>query len=258
VWVNALVPETLGGLLRPGAPVEARVAAYAGEVFRGKVGAILPEVDEATRSIRARIELANPGGRLKPGMFVALDFRPEASRPALLVPSEAVIRTGERSVVVLADGDGKFRPVEVEAGAESGGRTEILKGLQEGARVVVSGQFLIDSEASLRATGGRLQGGADTHRVDGVLEHVAQDALTISHAPVPALKWPEMTMEFIPPRDGVPAGVKPGDRIVFEFRAGAKDGDWEVTRIERAAGGPSAAGTVKPAPADHSGHGAHK
>jgi Cu(I)/Ag(I) efflux system membrane fusion protein len=258
VWVNALVPETLGGLLRPGAPVEARVAAYAGEVFRGKVGAILPEVDEATRSIRARIELANPGGRLKPGMFVALDFRPEASRPALLVPSEAVIRTGERSVVVVADGDGKFRPVEVEAGADSGGRTEILKGLEEGARVVVSGQFLIDSEASLRATGGRLQGGADTHRVDGVLEHVAGDALTISHAPVPALKWPEMTMEFIPPKDGVPAGVKPGDRIVFEFRAGAKDGDWEVTRIERAAGGPAAAGAVKPAPADPSGHGAHK
>jgi Cu(I)/Ag(I) efflux system membrane fusion protein len=256
VWVNALVPETIGGLLRPGVPVEARVAAYPGEVFRGKVGAILPEVDEATRSIRARIELANPGGRLKPGMFAALDFRPEASRPALLVPSEALIRTGERSVVVVAEGDGKFRPVEVEAGADYGGRTEILKGLQEGTRVVVSGQFLIDSEASLRATGNRLQGGGDAYRADGVLEHVAKDALTISHAPVPALKWPEMTMEFGPPKDGVPAGLKPGDRIVFEFRAGAKDGDWEVTRMERAPGGQAAAGTAKPAP--QADHGAHK
>lgn len=256
VWVNAQVPETHGAVLRPGAAVEARVAAYPGELFRGKVGAILPEVDAATRSIRARIELANPGGRLKPGMFATLDFRPEAARKALLVPSEAVIRTGERTVVVVAEGDGRFRPVDVETGAESGGETEIVKGLTPGTRVVVSGQFLIDSEASLRASGTRMQGGADTYRIDGVLEHVANDALTISHAPVPALKWPEMTMEFVPPKAGVPAGVKPGDRIVFEFRAGAKDGDWEVTRIEPAAGA-AAAGAAAPSPG-HAGHGAPK
>jgi Cu(I)/Ag(I) efflux system membrane fusion protein len=236
VWVNAQVPETLGGVLRPGMAVEARAAAYPGEVFRGKVGAILPEVDAQTRSIRARIELANPGGRLKPGMFATLDFRPEGARPALLVPSEAVIRTGERAVVIVADGEGRFRPVDVETGAESGGRVEIAKGLAAGTRVVVSGQFLIDSEASLRASGMRMEGGTDTYRADGVLEHVAKDALTISHAPVAALKWPEMTMEFLPPRDGVPPGVKAGDRITFEFRAGAKDGDWQVTRIDRAAG----------------------
>ncbi len=251
VWVNAQVPETLGAVLRPGAPVEARVAAYPGEVFKGKVGAILPEVEAATRSIRARIELANPGAKLKPGMFATLEFRPDAARPALLVPNEAVIRTGERNVVVVADGDGRFRPVDVQVGAEGGGRTEIVKGIEAGTRVVVSGQFLIDSEASLRASGTRMQGGADLHRTDGVLEHVASDALTISHAPVPALKWPEMTMEFIPPKEGVPAGVKPGDRITFEFRAGAKDGDWEVTKIERATGGQAAAGAVKPAPHDH-------
>jgi Cu(I)/Ag(I) efflux system membrane fusion protein len=248
VWVNAQVPETLGAVLRPGAPVEARVAAYPGDVFKGKVGAILPEVDAATRSIRARIELANPGAKLKPGMFATLDFRPDAARPALLVPSEAVIRTGERNVVVVADGEGRFRPVEVQIGADSGGRTEVVSGIAAGTRVVVSGQFLIDSEASLRASGTRMQGGADVHRASGVLEHIAKDALTISHAPVPALKWPEMTMEFVPPKDGVPPDLKPGDRIMFEFRAGAKDGDWEVTRLDRATGGQAAAGTVKPAP----------
>jgi Cu(I)/Ag(I) efflux system membrane fusion protein len=235
--------------------VEARVAAYPGDVFKGKVGAILPEVEAATRSIRARIELANPGGKLKPGMFATLDFRPDGAKPALLVPSEAVIRTGERNVVVVADGEGRFRPVEVQVGTDSGGRTEIVRGIEAGTRVVVSGQFLIDSEASLRASGTRMQGGADTHRTDGVLEHVGKDALTISHAPVPALKWPEMTMEFIPPKDGVPPNVKAGDRITFEFRAGAKDGDWEVTKIERAPAGQSAAGAVKPAP---QGHGSHK
>jgi Cu(I)/Ag(I) efflux system membrane fusion protein len=251
VWVNAQVPETLGGALRPGVPVEARVAAYPGDVFRGKVGAILPEVDAATRSIRVRIELANPGAKLKPGMFATLAFAPESARPAVVVPTEALIRTGERTVVVVADGEGRFKSVDVETGGESGGRTAILKGLAAGTRVVVSGQFLIDSEASLRASGTRMQGAADAHRADGVLERVAKDALTISHGPVPALKWPEMTMEFVPPANGLPAGLTAGDRITFEFRAGAKDGDWQVTRIERAAGG-----ATPPAPA--AGHGAHK
>ena len=245
VWVNAQVPETLGGALRPGAAVEARVAAYPGEVFRGKVGAILPDVDAATRSIRARIELANPGAKLKPGMFATLDFRPDAPRKALVVPTEAIIRTGERTVVVVAEGEGKYRPVDVETGAESGGQIEIVKGLTAGTRVVVSGQFLIDSEASLRASGTRMQGGADTHRADGVLEHVGKDALTISHAPVPALKWPEMTMEFVPPKAGMPPGVKQGDRITFEFRAGSRDGEWEVTKIAPAGGGTAAHGEHK-------------
>jgi Cu(I)/Ag(I) efflux system membrane fusion protein len=256
VWVNALVPETLGGALRPGVPVEARVAAYPGDVFRGKVGAILPEVDAATRSIRVRIELANPGAKLKPGMFATLAFAPEASRPMVVVPSEALIRTGERTVVIVADGEGRFRPVDVEAGRESDGRTAIVKGLAAGTRVVVSGQFLIDSEASLRASGGRMQGAGDAYRADGVLEHVAADAITISHGPVPALKWPEMTMEFMPPASGLPAGLKQGDRITFEFRAGAKDGDWQVTRIERATGGSTAAVPASAPPA--AGHGAPK
>jgi len=261
VWVNALVPETIGGTLRPGAPVEARVAAYPGDVFRGKVGAILPEVDAATRSIRVRIELANPGAKLKPGMFATLAFAPETSKPMIVVPSEALIRTGERTVVIVADGEGRFRPVDVEAGSESGGRTQIVKGLEAGTRVVVSGQFLIDSESSLRASGTRMQAASSAYRADGVLELVAKDALTISHGPVPALKWPEMTMEFLPPSNGLPAGLKKGDRITFEFRAGEKDGDWQVTRIERAAGGSPAAapaagsrGAAPPA-ADH---GAHK
>ncbi len=254
VWVNAQVPETLGGALRPGVAVEARVAAYPGEVFRGKVGAILPEVDAATRSIRVRVELANPGAKLKPGMFATVAFAPEASRPTVVVPSEALIRTGERTVVIVADGEGRFRPVDVEAGGESGGRTAIVKGLAAGTRVVVSGQFLIDSEASLRASGDRMQGASDAYRADGVLELVAKDALTISHGPVPALKWPEMTMEFQPPANGLPAGLKKGDRITFEFRAGAKDGDWQITRIDRAAGGSTVAAPASAPPA--AGHGA--
>jgi Cu(I)/Ag(I) efflux system membrane fusion protein len=124
--------------------------------FQGKVNAILPEVNPATRTTKARVELANPGGRLVPGMFATIEFAPAARQDVLLVPSEAVIQTGKRSVVVVAQGDGKFAPAEVEVGRDSNGQTEIRKGLQAGQKVVISGQFLVDSEASLRGTTARM------------------------------------------------------------------------------------------------------
>ncbi len=168
VWVNAEVPEAQGAWLRPGAAVEARVPSFPGQVFRGRVSAILPEVSTATRTLRARVELANPGGRLKPGMFATLVFAQGTGAKALLVPSEAVIRTGERSVVIVAESEGKFRPREVELGFESGGKSEIRKGLSEGDKVVVSGQFLIDSESSLRAAGTRMEG-AEAPKADATV-----------------------------------------------------------------------------------------
>ncbi len=155
VWVNAEVPETQAALVRPGAPVQGRTAAFPDKVFKGKVAALLPDVNPTTRTIKARIVLANPGGLLKPGMFARLEFDGREQR-ALLVPDEAVIYTGKRNVVILADGDGKFRPVEVEVGRDGGDATEIRKGLDAGQKVVASGQFLIDSEASLKTTLERL------------------------------------------------------------------------------------------------------
>lgn len=159
VWVNAEVPESAAAQVRPGSAVEATTAAFPGTSFKGKVGAILPEVNAATRTLKARIELANPGGRLVPGMFASIRLAPSARPQALLVPSEAVIQTGQRSVVMLALGEGKFAPADVETGAEANGMTEIRKGLQAGQKVVVSGQFLLDSEASLRGTATRMGAG---------------------------------------------------------------------------------------------------
>ena len=156
VWVEAAVPETQAAQLTPGAAVEARAAALGGARFTGTVQAILPEVDPVTRTIKARLTLANPDYALAPGMFVDVVLA-AGSTVALTVPTEAVIRTGERAVVILADDDGAFRPVDVETGIESGGRTEIKQGLTAGQRIVASGQFLIDSEASLRATRTRMQ-----------------------------------------------------------------------------------------------------
>jgi membrane fusion protein, copper/silver efflux system len=156
VWVNAELPEVSAAQIRPGNPVEARTPAVSGAVFKGKVSAILPEVNPATRTIKARIEIANPSGQLVPGMFATVSFAPAPRKDVLLVPSEAVIQTGKRSVVVVAQGDGKFAPVDVEVGVDSNGQTEIRKGLQAGQKVVISGQFLVDSEANLKASTARM------------------------------------------------------------------------------------------------------
>ncbi len=156
VWANAEVPESQAVLLRPGTRVQARSPSAPGMVFNGKVQAILPDVNPATRTLKARLELANPGQRLVPGMFVQMQFLGMAGKKALLVPTEAVIQTGKRSVVMLSEPDGRFRPVDVETGLESEGLTEIRRGLQAGQRVVVSSQFLIDSESSLKGVEARL------------------------------------------------------------------------------------------------------
>jgi membrane fusion protein, copper/silver efflux system len=234
VWVNAEVPEAQAAAVKPGNAVQARTPAYPGTVFSGRVSAILPEVNPTTRTLKVRIELANPEARLSPGMFASVDFATAAKRDMLMAPTEAVIQTGKRSVVLLAEGEGKFKPVDVEIGMETDGQTEIRKGLEAGQRVVVSGQFLIDSEASLKATTTRMeampavgaeQAGSDkTHRAEGTLEHIGMDAVTISHGPVPSLDWGSMTMDFQIPPTGLPKNLAEGDQVSFEFHAAQKGG----------------------------------
>jgi len=238
VWANAEVPESQSALLRPGTKVQARSPAVPGTTFDGKVQAILPEVNPATRTLKARLEIANPGQRLVPGMFVQMQFMDMRAEKALLVPTEAIIQTGKRTVVMLAEDNGRFRPVEVEAGIESGGQTEIKRGLQAGQRVVVSSQFLIDSEASLRGVEARLNevpkpsaaNTAPRHEGDAKVEAIGRDAITLSHGPIPSLKWGPMTMDFkLPPR-GLPRGVQAGDRVQFEFYMDA-DNLPQLTRV---------------------------
>ena len=136
--------------------VHARSAAAPGTVFEGRLQAVLPEVNSSTRTLKARIELANANGALVPGLFVQMQFMDPRADNALLIPTEAVIQTGQRSVVMLAEDNGRFVPVAVEIGIESGGQTEVKRGLKVGQRVVVSSQFLIDSEASLKGVEARL------------------------------------------------------------------------------------------------------
>lgn len=250
VWINAEVPESAAAQVRPGTAVQASTPAYPGEAFRGKVEALLPQVSPSTRTLTARIEVANPGGKLSPGMFANIDVQPAGRRQGLLVPAEAVIQTGTRSVVIVAEPDGRFRPVDVSIGAESNGDTEVLAGLSAGQRVVASGQFLIDSEASLRGALSRLEtaptGGTAakapgatgapapaTYAARGRIEQIAHGEITISHEPIPALRWGPMTMGFAAPAGGVPAGLGAGDNVAFEIRALA-DGRYQIVSIRPA------------------------
>jgi Cu(I)/Ag(I) efflux system membrane fusion protein len=157
VWVNAQIPEAQVSMVPMGSTVEAHATAWPGAAFKGRVIALLPQVDPQTRTLTVRVALDNPDYRLSPGMWVALDFTAPAAAPQLVVPSEAVIVTGERSVVIVTDGKGSFDVVDVSPGVEQGGRTPILSGLEEGQSIVLSGQFLIDSEASLTSTVTRLK-----------------------------------------------------------------------------------------------------
>jgi membrane fusion protein, copper/silver efflux system len=170
-WANAQVPEAQASLVREGSQVSARATAWPGEKFHGRVIALLPDVDPQTRTLAVRVALDNAAQKLAPGMFVSLAFSAADAEPQRVVPSEAVIATGRRAVVVAVR-DGGFDVVEVATGREAGGYTTILSGLEEGQSIVLSGQFLIDSEASLKSTIERLRSAPpDEQREEQTDEH---------------------------------------------------------------------------------------
>ena len=228
VWVNAAVPETMAGQIKLGTPAEVTLTAFPGETLTGKVTAILPQADVASRTLTARIEIPNRGGRLRPGMFANVSFNAQ-QQSALLVPSEAVIRTGTRTLVMLALPGGRYRPAEVRAGRSAGGQTEILAGLAESEKVVASGQFLIDSEANLAGVEARPidQASATTpdksdrrqgvYRTTGTIQAITAKGVTLQHQAVPALKWPAMTMTFRLSDPAMLRGLKKGDEVTFSF-----------------------------------------
>ena len=238
VWVIVEVPEAQASLLRTGLRADTRVQTLPGRIFEGRVDYVYPELNAQTRTIKARITLANAGMALRPGMFVEVVLV-SAARKALTIPTEAVIQTGTRSVVIVMDGE-RFRAATVKTGMERDGRTEVLGGLNAGERVVASGQFLIDSEASLKGTLDRLEApGASPaksaiHKGRGKVTavDVAKGRVELDHEPMPSLKWPGMTMEFLVSDKAGLAKLKKGDAIDFEMRGepGA-DGDYRIEKI---------------------------
>lgn len=226
VWLIASVPQRTAGQLRPGSPVEARLASYPGEQFEGQIESVLPQASMTSRTVEVRVALENADGRLRPGMTAEVELSAGEPREALLVPAESVIRTGRRSVVIVVDAEsGGYAPTEVAIGASHGDRIEIVEGLSEGQRVVASGQFLIDSEASLtgvlaRLDGAMAAGAPGVHISSGRVTGIDDAGVTIAHEPVPSLDWPSMTMHFDWGADGARPSLQPGDDVDFRFSEG--------------------------------------
>jgi Cu(I)/Ag(I) efflux system membrane fusion protein len=149
VWLEAAIPQASVGGIGPGTKVEATLSAMPGRRFAGEVEALLPQIEPTSRTQWARIVLNNPDGRLVPGMFAELTLQSAGAEQVPLIPAAALIATGDDSRVIVMRSDGGFEPVRVRTGRSGGGRIEILEGLQGGEHIVTSGQFLIDSEASL-------------------------------------------------------------------------------------------------------------
>jgi Cu(I)/Ag(I) efflux system membrane fusion protein len=171
VWLEAAIPEMQAGMLSAGMSVQARFAAYPAEKFAGKVIAVLPDTNPDSHTLRVRVELANPQLRFKPGMFAQLRLEEMQHETALVIPSEAVIRSGTRNLVIVALEGNRFQPVEVATGRDIGERTTILKGLSTGQQVVTSGQFLIDSEASLKGVIARMDhASTDGDKADAAMQ----------------------------------------------------------------------------------------
>lgn len=239
VWLEAAVPETNAGRLTSGQLVTAVLTAYPQTSFKGRISEILPETNMQTRTLRVRMEFANPQGLLRPGMYAQVQLDSAGKDDVLLVPTEAVIRTGTRNLVIVVEDGGRFRPVSVLLGAESGARTEVVSGLEVGQRVVASGQFLIDSEASLNGVLARMEAPAKPAEMTapeagivarGVIESIGKEEIILSHEAIPALGWSAMTMPFTVAARVHTDGLRKGQTIRFTLEK--KGDDIVIVRIE--------------------------
>lgn len=262
VWMIAEVPERDAARLKPGIAADVQLQSLPGEVFKGKVGYLYPMLNDSSRTLQVRIELPNKGNRLRPGMYANVAFTGQ-THEALSVSTESIIATGKRKIVIVKEANG-YRPVEIATGQERDSCTEILSGLSEGEDVVVSGQFLIDSEASLSGVLARLsqqgksmgkgmndmpmekttdkpmaaekmpKGRGKVVDVDAKSGHV-----TLNHEPIKDLGWPSMTMGFKVEDSKQLSKLKAGDEVTFDLKAEAPEkpnmpAQYMIDRIEKA------------------------
>ena len=157
VWVYVDIYENEMAFVKAGDSAEMRLAGIPGRTFRGKVTYIYPYVDPKTRTVRLRLDFDNREALLKPDMYAEVNLQSGRRVEAVVVPAEAVVRSGARDQVFVVRAPGKFEPREVELGVSSEGWTEVISGISTGEEVVVSSQFLIDSESKLREVAAKLR-----------------------------------------------------------------------------------------------------
>jgi Cu(I)/Ag(I) efflux system membrane fusion protein len=242
VWLLADVAEQDIGSVHAGSQAKLRLDAYPGKLFEGKVDYVYPTLQAETRSVQVRVVLANPGGLLKPAMYAQVELPADGREPVLTVPTSAVMDSGTRQVVLVQVAEGKFEPRTVKLGQRGGDRVAVLEGLKEGEKVVVNGNFLIDAESNLKAALSGLgqperapaaAAKSVGHHAEGRLEDIDLKAGTVSvrHQPIPSLKWPAMTMDFVLANPSLVAGIKPGAQIAIEI-VERKPGEWVITSLK--------------------------
>ncbi len=254
VWMLADVFEQDVGLVRLGQEAKLRIVAYPDKAFAGKVVFLYPTIDAETRTAKVRIDLANPGGLLKPAMFANVELVSGTGRAkTLAVPESAVLDSGTRQMVLVRRGEGLFEPRTVKLGMRADGYIEVREGLQAGEQVVVRANFLIDAESNLKAAletfggpgGQSAQGKPATvasgqiHQTKGTVEAIDRKAgrIEISHEAIPSLKWPAMSMEFKVKDKAMLDAVKKGQAVEIDIAPGAP-GEFVIERMAPAGSAP--------------------
>ncbi len=262
VWLVAEVPERDAGRLKLGLEAEVQLQSLVGETFKGKVSYLYPMLNGDSRTLQVRIELPNKQNRLKPGMYGNVMFTGQ-TYAALSIASESIIATGTRKIVIVKETSG-YRPAEITTGQELNNQTEILSGLAEGEEVVASGQFLLDSEASLSGVLARLSNKGMSQQdkttemtMDKPMMDMAMPAekmpkgrgkvvdvdaksgkVTLNHEPIKELGWPSMTMGFDVKDNQQLGKLKAGDVVEFDLKADAPEtadrpAQYVIERVEK-------------------------
>ncbi len=235
VWILAEVFERQANWVEVGQVAEIYLSYLPGKVWKGRVEYVYPSLNQKTRTLKVRIRLENPGERLKPNMFSTVLIFGGAKNDVVSIPREALIRTGDEQRVIVQVKPGEFAAKDVVSGIESGDFVEIIKGISEGDMVVTSAQFLIDSEASLKASINRMSEVEDSSSTTssnsadkkiigtGILKKLmpTENKVNMAHDPIAALGWPDMVMDF-----GLAEGVSldnlnPQDKVEFTLVEGA-------------------------------------
>ena len=228
IWVNVEIYEGQAAWVSKGQKAVMRLPFAPGEIWEGEVDYVYPTVDPKSRTVRTRLNFQNPDEKLKPNMYATVALYGDPRKDALSIPREAVIRTGQQERVILALGEGRFRPAKIITGIETGERIEVIVGLKEGEKVITSGQFLIDSEASLDASLLRMAVEPERDNIEtpmsrtiakGTINTVmAKDRkLNITHEPIPEIGWPTMSMDFKVTDNVALEKFKPGDNVYFSL-----------------------------------------
>ena len=238
VWVEAEVIESQISHISPNLPVTMQTDAIPTRDWQGQVDYVYPTLDAKKRTLKVRIKFANTDNVLKPNMFATIQVHHNENQPLLLVPSEAVIRSGKTSRVVLALGDGQFKSIEVKTGRRGDDYTEILSGIDEGEEIVTSAQFLLDSESSktsdfkrMSHQQGQKEKQVSSATVNGTINSIMKDMrmLNISRDAIEEWNRGPATLDFLVDDTIGMYDLKEGMYVMFTFEV--RDEGFVITSI---------------------------